>query len=247
MNSKNYLENFEHVLCPLDTIRKEKILTVLFNESDLNIDSDTGCKLLPEIVLRYISPRDTLNVLISFLLRFGDFHTELDLFSSSNLIDSFIYANLVNHQSHYTENDVDRLVDVYLMYDMRFQPGGVLSFSSKLMLARNAFSRLMNVNFSEHFPCPTVSIEDCHSQAMQKVEIYMKQTQLAMLHRIQQLNLPNCQMTHLACLLIGNQNWLEMKIETLIPLQNRSLLSKKLLLHSMINTMDKNHESSNIN
>ena len=96
----------------------------------------------------------------------------------------------MNPESHYTENDADRLVDVYLMYDMRFQPGGFLSFSSKLMMARNAFSRLMNVNFTEHFPCPTVLIEDCHSQAMQNFEIYMKQTQLAML-RIQQLTLPN--------------------------------------------------------
>ena len=64
----------------------------------MHIDESSDCKILPETVYRFASPRDTLNFPVSFLLRFGDFHTELDLFFSSRLIASLIYANLLNRE-----------------------------------------------------------------------------------------------------------------------------------------------------
>ena len=80
---------------------------------------------------------------------------------------------------------------VYLLCDLRFQPCGILSFSSKLMMARNAFSRLLNVENTDSFHSPIVLLQDLHSRGMQSVEIFLKETQSSMLSRVQELNLIN--------------------------------------------------------
>ena len=126
-----YLESFSHFISLIDPVRIEIVLCLLHSDSSVHIDESSDCKTLPETVYRFVSPRDTLNFPVSFLLRFGHFHTELDLFFSSRLIASLIYANLLNREIAYHESHLNDLVKVYLLYDLRFQPGGILSFSSK--------------------------------------------------------------------------------------------------------------------
>ena len=57
------------------------------------------------------------------------------------------------------------------------------------MMARNAFSRLLNVENTDSFHSPSVLIQDLHLRAMQSVEIFLKETQSSMLSRVQELNL----------------------------------------------------------
>ena len=54
----------------------------------MHIDESSDCKILPEIVYRFVSSRDTLNFLVSFLLKFGDFHTAGFIFLQ---IDRFVH------------------------------------------------------------------------------------------------------------------------------------------------------------
>ena len=157
------------------------------------VDVDLNGPLLPEIVFRSIPPLDALDFLISFVLRFGEFETELDLFNNTDLLCCYQSAGLVPLRSNYTEADLYLLLNKYVRDELIFLPGGVLTFTAKLFSAKSAFSRLLNINSSEleTFSCPTVLIESLHSEVETAVNEYIEATQDGMYRRILGLGLPN--------------------------------------------------------
>ena len=169
------------------------------NSDSLNyyVDNNEDSFLLPEIVLKFITPRNAYNFLIGFLLRFVCFHTEIDLFSSVNIIDSYRYAKLIESKSSYTPSDVNKLVKLYLLNVFRYQLGGVLPFSSKTIVAKKVFRDLLHVSFADTFSTPTVLINDIHSQAMVHVEQFIKSSQEHMLERVSELGINNLQVNPL--------------------------------------------------
>ena len=147
--------------------------------------------LLPEIVFRTVSSKDIINFLVSFLLRFGCFHTELDLVSSSRLIDSFVYSDLLDEKDTYHEDGKLKLLKISIMKDLRFQPEGVLTFSSKILSAKEACCPLLNIESNDSVEPPLVLIQSMHSRIMLSVEDFCAQSQLRLFERVRQLNIPN--------------------------------------------------------
>ena len=176
----------------LDNVRKMELLSTLSSSQVYFYTAKNDFNsLLPEIVFRTVSPRNTINFLVSFLLRFGCFHTELDLFSSSRLIDSFVYSDLLDEKDTYHEDDLLKLLKIYIMKDLRFQPGGVLTFSSKILSAKEAFCALLNIESNDYVEPPLVLIQSMHSRVMLSVEDFCAQSQLRLFERVRQLNIPN--------------------------------------------------------
>ena len=175
-----------------DICRKNTILSIIESNSlPYYVDTSLNTTLLPEIVFKFLNPRNANNFLIGFLLRFGNFHTELDLFHSSNIIDSFRYAQLLDESLNYSVQDVNNLVKLYMLNDLRFQPGGVLPFSTKLIFARKVFSEMLQVPFLDTFSKPLVLISDMHSKAIATVEKFIQTSQHEMFLRVKGLGLSN--------------------------------------------------------
>ena len=172
--------------------RYNNFKNVLQSDSfDSYLYHEDASRLLPEIVFRSVAPTDTITFLISFLLRFGYFETELDLFHSTKLVDSYVHAGLISFKIAYNERDVLMLLKKYIQEELRFEPGGILTKSSKILSAKDAFSILLNVENKDALVTPLVLIEDIQFKNLKSVEDYFCHTQLKMFERVRQLGLEN--------------------------------------------------------
>ena len=187
---RQFLSFFDLNLCPLDVTRRNAIIDLLDSDCQSFIVFDPK-DLLPEIVFRFHSPHDPLTFLVGFLLRFSYFHTELDLFNISNLLDSFVNGNCVSHKEAYTPLDVDQLVKTHFLKDLFYQPGNNLSKCSKLLLSRIAFSQLLNIDSSDIVPTLIVLINKLHYNIRDEVATYLQKIQDDMMKRINKLGLTN--------------------------------------------------------
>ena len=151
--------------------------------------STENSKMLPEIVFKSVSPRNALNFLIAFVLRFGKFATELELFSSYQLLDSFKKSGLIENRITYNRADVLSLLSLYTCKELIFLPGGSLSFSAKLLAADSAFSQLLNVAENEvNFDTPAVLLDHITEAMEQSAEDHLKSSQQSLFSNIASLN-----------------------------------------------------------
>ena len=148
-------------------------------------------ELLPEIVFKTVSPRYVIKFLISFLLRFGFYGTELDLFTTTSLKEAYICAGLLERLESYSHSDVLKLVELYAHQDLRYQPGGALAFSAKLVASVNAFSQLLNVSSSSVIDCPTVLVSNMHAELEDDCNSFILAAQESMYEQVSQLRLQN--------------------------------------------------------
>ena len=188
----SYLESNMNGFSDLDVHRALYLRNCLNSDSqDLYLPVDHDNEMLPEIVFRSIAPRDTLDFLVSFVLRFGKFETELDLFSTPDLLECFKKSGLLPHREVYFEQDALELLKQYVLEELVFLPGGVLTFAAKLFSAKAAFNRLLKIGSEESFTTPVVLISDMHSHIEDEVEQFFLRSQEAMCQRIREIGLPN--------------------------------------------------------
>ena len=151
-------------------------------------------QFLPEIVFRSISPRYVLKFLISFVLRFGFFETELDLFSTNCLKSAYVKSGLIPDLEVYSCEHVMALVSLYAHEELRFLPGGALTFSAKLVASKNAFARLLNVEEATIIQNPTVLVSNMHAELEEESLSFFQSCQQDMFEQVCTLrlhNLPN--------------------------------------------------------
>ena len=81
---------------------------------DKFVDSDpTLSKTLAEVVLAVVHPKRTSYSLVSFLLPFGKYETDLQLFATSNLRKSYTFAGLIAEKHQYNNQDVLKIMRNY--------------------------------------------------------------------------------------------------------------------------------------
>ena len=59
-----------------------------------------------QVVFRAFNPHQMIEFLVSFVLSFGRYETELDLFSSGSLLNSYVTAKLLEDTGVYSDTDV---------------------------------------------------------------------------------------------------------------------------------------------
>ena len=168
--------------------------------------SDTS-QLLPEIVFKSVSPRNVIPFLVSFVLRFGKYDTELDLFFTCDLIDSFIYAGLIPREQFYTRAHVLHLLSMYTRNELLYLPGGSVTFSAKLITAESAFAQLLNVNgTASTLDAPTVLLENISDNLLQSVLSHKEASQQSLYEQVSTLNVSN--LLHFPRVFDNLQEWL---------------------------------------
>ena len=148
--------------------------------------------LLPEIVFKSVSPRNPIKFLVSFVLRFGSFETELDLFLSPVLRESHVKAGLLQQCDRNTGHHILALLRIYVYDELRYSPGGALTWSAKLLGAQAAFAQLLELQGEDTLPTPTVLIGRMHEEMQSEVSAFVDETQHRMLNQAQLLQLDNC-------------------------------------------------------
>ena len=78
---------------------------------------------LVQVVLSIIVPKSTSNFLIHYLLSFGEFTTEIDLFSDLSLKSACVYSGLIASPEGATNEEVVSLTKLFLLEQLRFYPG----------------------------------------------------------------------------------------------------------------------------
>ena len=185
---RDFLIHYQININEDDVVRRQIILDMLHSDPNpLFVDFDCSDSILPEVVFRKVSPRDSLNFLVSFLLSFGFYHTQLDLYETNNLFDSFVRAKVIDSS---VEDNKD-LVVKYILEDLRFQPGGVLIFSSKMLSAGTAFNQLLGIESSDNFEMPDVLLDQIQFKLTREVEDFLQFCNASMWSRVRQLDIPN--------------------------------------------------------
>ena len=157
-------------------------------ENDWITDEGT---LIPEIVFKNVHPRNEIQFLVSFLLRFGLFHTELDLYHQGSLRCAYQFAELIQVKIVYTEDDVLSLLHCYAHNELRFLPGGSLTFSAKLISAKTAFSHLLGVEDSVLITYPAVLTGEIVEELSNESDVFKLAVKQSLLSHVEELNLAN--------------------------------------------------------
>ena len=116
------------------------------------------CNKNPIVVFSNTLPSNPTKFLIHFILSFGNFETELDLFHVANLKESFVSASLFVDGVH-EEGQVRSLTRAYYMEQLRFLPGS-LKLTDKYLPMAYAVLREALLNNNIYFPFTLPSVLD---------------------------------------------------------------------------------------
>ena len=154
-------------------------------------DKKNLSKTNAEVVFSNVNPKRTIDFLISFVLRFGSYETELDLFQINSLLDCYVRANILEGKGVYSQEDLLLLLSLYVRQQLFFLPGGSLSFSSKLLSAKAAFSALLQLECVEQFETPVVLISEMREQINDVVDTFFKNRLKEVFASLARLKIPN--------------------------------------------------------
>ena len=144
-----------------------------------------------EVVFSNVNPKRTIDFLVSFVLRFGKYENELDLFATNSLLDCYVRAKILQEKVLYSEEDLMLLLNIYVRQQLIFIPGGSLSFSSKLLSAKTAFSTLLQLECGERFETPVVLIAEMREQINDIVDTFFKNRLEEVFASLARLKIPN--------------------------------------------------------
>jgi len=107
------------------SIQRQQMRTLFIHPNYLQLQD------LPIIVYKPAKPNQTNRFLIHVLLSLGTYSNELQLFNSSNLVDSFRQAQLLLSRDHNVQpsiEDVCHITRRYILEQLLFIPGGTKTF-----------------------------------------------------------------------------------------------------------------------
>ena len=178
------IENFRHFLTSQSDDRycnsieyNLQILAGLHNEALRCVFLDckpTTSKTNAEVVFASVNPRRTVDFLVAFVLRFGLFETELELFQTDSLLTSYIHGKLLPDASSYSDAHLCYLLDKYVKNELVYLPGGSISFSTKLLAAKHAFSRLLQLESNENVDTPVVLLSEMRDKVNDVVDQFFQ-------------------------------------------------------------------------
>ena len=154
-------------------------------------DSEKLSKTNAEVVFATVHPRRTIDFLVSFILRFGEFETELDIFQCNDLLESYIRGKLVTRGTSYNEDTLMTLLDIYVKKELMYLPGGSLTFSHKLLTAKRAFSSLLHMDNSDFCDTPVVLISDMRERVNRVVDSFFDSRLNNLFTSLKRLRIPN--------------------------------------------------------
>ena len=134
------------------------------------LETDIQLSKTPAIVVfSNVYPRQGLKFLFHLLFSMGEFETELDLFAHGSLRDCFVAANILPSSCADVEN-ANSLLRRYLFEQLLYLPGGTVSFSNRLVAARDAINALVFENSIGVADYPCVLMEHLTTHSEQQIK-----------------------------------------------------------------------------
>ena len=148
----NYCRNFSSGVRRFSRQCHEAIACTTSSSSHKFIYDKKVCQT--QVVLSNVVPRNTTNFLTHILLSLGEYVTELDIFSQSNMKSAFFEASLARSHLGCEDSEVIDVVRRFVLEQLRYYPG------SSTLLDRFVTSAYLCIqqaaqNNSVVFPCST--------------------------------------------------------------------------------------------
>ena len=169
---KCYLEEFCAFVDKLQRENHANLYRFHEDTSCLFLRNDvTGLKTtdgnLVQIVTSNIVPTNPYKFLIHYVLSYGSFVTEIDLFNKTSMLDVFKDCNLLQRKDSYTKDDAYQLIKHYVLRELKYLPGASRSFDRHLIASYDLFTSLVTRN-QVHFDALPLTL---HEELTENAEI----------------------------------------------------------------------------
>ena len=226
-----YLRAIEYNLQILNNLHEEEMMFLYVEQKP------TLSRTNAEVVFATVNPRRTVDFLVAFVLRFGVFETELELFQTNSLLSSFVQSKILPDKQSYSQTDLWSLLKQYVIKELVYLPGGSISFSTKLLAAKHSFSRLLQLETSENMDVPVILISEMRDKVNEIVDQFFQNRVSQVFASLKRLDIPNLPTSPLASQLLS-QLW--KPTLTFQPEQSdESKLEQKKVLNNLMQAIDK--------
>ena len=116
----------------------ENFFSTTFNINHL-VDYSAEKQKPAVVVFPNVIPKHVPNFLISFLLQFGRYETEFDLFETGNIATAYARAGLIKDAASVNDMDTNELLKLFILQRVMFIPGSHVSQDRQIVDAKNAF------------------------------------------------------------------------------------------------------------
>jgi len=133
---------------------------------------------LPIIVFKPVKPNQTNRFLIHLLLSLGTYSNELQLFSCSNIVESFQRAQLLtieNLQNSPTIQDVFHITRRYILEQLLYIPGGTKTFDRYLIMAYHCIKTALLESSIMSFDMPSYFYSSLVTSTNDQILQYQRQ------------------------------------------------------------------------
>ena len=132
------------------------------------LDERDGFKKPAVVVFPNVIPKHAPNFLINFLLQFGKYETEFDLYNSALLTVAYEKAGLLEDSTNVTQEDLNKLLKKFILRRVVFVPGSHVSQDRQKLEAKAAFSLLMDC--PENMDTPTIIYNALRDECSQELQ-----------------------------------------------------------------------------
>ena len=167
---KCYLEDFQNYWQQVTSEGHQNLHKFNADTSLLFLQNDAlGLKTTDDsqvqIVTSNIVPTNPCKFLIHFVLSYGRFETELDLFNQSNLLEVYRYSKLLPHGTSNNHQDAYTLIRKYVLSELKFLPGASRSFDRHLLASFDVFTSFVLNQQIHNYGLPLVLHREISDEA----------------------------------------------------------------------------------
>ena len=138
-----------------------------------------------------IHPRNPSQFLTHLVYILGEFTSELDLFTVTNLRQTFRNAGLVVDDEHVTEEEIMNILRRYIMEDLRFLPFSSKAFCRYLFVAKEVLRRFFGDGEIPSFEVPLATQRAIREKATEKLLQHDRERKSLLADVLCELNVPN--------------------------------------------------------
>ena len=226
-----YRQAIDYNLQILNNLHEEEMMS-LYVEKKPTLSTTNA-----EVVFATVNPRRSVDFLVAFVLRFGVFETEVQLFQNNSLLSSFVDSKILPDKQSYSEIDLWHLLNQYVKKELAYLPGGSISFSTKLLAAKHSFSRLLQLETSDNLDVPVILISEMRDKVNDVVDQFFQNRMTRVFASLKRLSIPNLPSYPLTCQ-VRRQLW-KPKLTFEPDQSNESKLEQKRVLTDLMRAIDK--------
>ena len=190
---KNFIAEKLNILDDAPIRRFKRVLDNIYSEPFRSkfLCEDTNLSQSPAIVVfSSVYPKNSFKFLLHLLYTMGDFETEIDLLNARTLRECFVKANILP-DGILNETHVAALLKKYVLEQMKFLPGGSVSFSNRLLAAYQSIHSLVMEDRADYLQFPCVLMSSLTEKTETSISNFITDTQIRLFQALKPPNVTN--------------------------------------------------------